>query len=106
MLTPFKQVINSKLKKSLCFLGISFLSFFHVHAQTILTTSDSITVAIAPAYDDVSKTHRFFLGESYRKLWAAPVKMKIFHLEKEKGGLTILQKGGGLQTKSLRLRDG
>ena len=31
--------------------------------------------------------------------------MRVFHLGREKGGLTILQRGGGLQTKSLRLKD-
>src|SRR5215211_588340 len=83
-------------------------------AQFILTVSawcqstsygDSITIAIAPEYDQVSGFHRFLFGESYRKLWAAPVRMKVFYLAKEKGGLTITEKGGGLQTKSLRLKD-
>ena len=66
---------------------------------------DSITVAIAPGYDSVTGVHRFLFGESYRKLWAAPVKMKVFYLANEKGGLKILQRGGGMQTKSLRLAD-
>ncbi len=66
---------------------------------------DSIRLAIEPEYNKVSNTHRFFLGENYRKLWAAPVKLRIFHLSAEKGGLKILQKGGGQQTKSLRLQD-
>ncbi|MEP7141729.1 MAG: BamA/TamA family outer membrane protein [Ferruginibacter sp.] len=67
--------------------------------------NDSIIVSIAPDYDKVGKFHRFLFGEGYRKLWAAPVKLKIFHLATEKGGMTILKKGGGLQTKSLRLKD-
>ncbi len=67
--------------------------------------NDSVTVAIEPAYDKVNKVHRIFLGEGYRKLWATPVKMRVFHLAKEKGGLKILQRGGGMQTKSLRLED-
>ncbi|WCT11418.1 BamA/TamA family outer membrane protein [Mucilaginibacter jinjuensis] len=66
---------------------------------------DSIKVAIKPGYDSVSKSQRFFFGENYRSLWATPVKMKVFRLENEKGGLKILQKGGGMQTKSLRLQD-
>lgn len=67
--------------------------------------NDSIRIAIEPEYNKVSKTHRFFLGENYRALWAAPVKLKVFRLEDEKGGLKILKKGGGLQTMSLRLQD-
>src|SRR5215210_1288669 len=77
------------------------LSFFlqTSSAQVAGKTGDSVTVSVAKEYDDVSGFHRFVLGESYRKLWAAPVKMKVFYLQKEKGGLTILQRGGGLQTK-------
>ena len=67
--------------------------------------ADSMTVAIEPTYTQVSAVHRWLLGNSYRQLWAAPVKLRVFHLAREKGGLTILQRGGGLQTKSLRMRD-
>ncbi|ARS37856.1 hypothetical protein CA264_13285 [Pontibacter actiniarum] len=66
---------------------------------------DSITVAIAPGYDSVKQAHRFWFGENYRKLWATPVKMRVFRLSNEKGGLRITKKGGGQQTKSLRLED-
>ena len=67
--------------------------------------ADSIRVAVEPGYDSVSGLHRTIFGESYRKLWSAPVTLKIFRLDKEKGGLKIEQRGGGMQTKSLRLRD-
>ncbi|MFD2148533.1 hypothetical protein [Mucilaginibacter antarcticus] len=67
--------------------------------------NDSITIAIEPKYDSVNKIHRGFFGESYRKLWAAPVKMRIFHITNEKGGLKITERGGGMQTKSVRLQD-
>lgn len=66
---------------------------------------DSITIAIAPAYDKVGGFHRFWLGDGYRKIWAVPVRTKVLHLETEKGGLTPVEMGGGFQTKSLRLRD-
>lgn len=82
-------------------LGATSLSGF---AQ-LTNQPDSVTVAIKPEYDQVSGLHSFFLGEDYRKLWAAPVKFRVFHLGKEKGGLQILQRGGGMQTKSLRLKD-
>jgi len=66
---------------------------------------DSITIAISPAYDSVTAAHRFFLGEGYRKLWATPVKMRVVNLGTERGGMKILQLGGGQQTRSLRLQD-
>ena len=49
--------------------------------------------------------HRFLFGESHRKLWAAPVKLRVLDLRTERGGLKIIQKGGGMQTRSLRLLD-
>ncbi len=67
--------------------------------------ADSITVTIAPKYDDVNGFHRLMLGEHYRKIWATPVTVKVLHINKEKGGLKVLKKGGGQQTKSLRLED-
>lgn len=66
---------------------------------------DSVTVAAAARYDEASRMKRFFLGENYRKDWAEPVRMKVFSLRKEKGGMTVLSRGGGMQTTSLRLED-
>jgi hypothetical protein len=48
---------------------------------------------------------RKLLGETYRSLWQEPITFPVFDINKEKGGLTILKRGGGLQTKSLRLQD-
>ncbi|HEX8278239.1 MAG TPA: hypothetical protein VF540_06070, partial [Segetibacter sp.] len=90
--------------KLFCLLCLLFGSYL-TRAQSSVTIIDSVTVAIAKEYDSVGSFHRFLLGESYRKLWSAPVRVKVFHLGKEKGGLSILQRGGGLQTKSLRLKD-
>jgi hypothetical protein len=66
---------------------------------------DSIIAAINKKYDSVSGLHRIVLGENYRKEWATPVHLKVFNLNKEKGGLTIKSLGGGKQTQSLRLED-
>lgn len=78
------------------------LKFTHTDPAAL---RDSIEVSIAPEYDKVGKVHRNLFGTGYRKSWATPVKLKLFSLDKEKGGLTILQKGGGQQTASLRLKD-
>jgi Calcineurin-like phosphoesterase len=67
--------------------------------------ADSITVSIHPAYDSVSGFHRAIFGENYRKEWAAKVKLPYLKLSKLHGGLAPEQRGGGMQTKSLRLID-
>ena len=41
----------------------------------------------------------------HRKEWNTPVKAPVLNLATEKGGLTPIKKGGGKQTKSLRLED-
>jgi len=47
----------------------------------------------------------FWMGSNYRKEWNTPVKAPTLNLATEKGGLTPIKKGGGKQTKSLRLED-
>lgn len=87
-------------------ISLLLLFIFFIHPKgSIGQKGDSIIVSVAPEYDHVSKAHRILFGETYRKLWAAPVKVRIIHLTTEKGGLTIVEKGGGFQTKSLKLKD-
>jgi len=50
-----------------------------------------------------SKARSFFFGQGYRKEWYQGVKAPVFDIGKEKGGLKIIKRGGGNQTKSLRL---
>ena len=66
---------------------------------------DSVRLAIAPAYDSVGRLHRFLFGENYRREWTAPVSLPVFDITQTKGGFKVLQRGGGQQTKSLRLAD-
>ncbi|MBL7698826.1 MAG: metallophosphoesterase, partial [Chitinophagaceae bacterium] len=65
---------------------------------------DSVTVVAAPYYK-AGKFKRWLLGQNYRKEWTEPVKVKVFDIAKDMGGFKITKKGGGMQTKSLRLED-
>lgn len=67
--------------------------------------ADSVVVAVHPAYNDHGKFYRFLMGKNYRKAWAAPVKLPVFHLSKIHGGLTPEELGGGFQSVSLRLKN-
>ncbi len=65
-------------------------------------------LVIAPAseqYKKVSKLKAWFNGSNYRKEWSAPIGLKVFNINKEKGGFKIDGLGGGNQTKSLKLID-
>lgn len=50
-----------------------------------------------------SKARYFFFGEGYRPEWYEGVKAPVFDIGEEMGGLGIIKRGGGNQTKSLRL---
>ncbi|HSC38959.1 MAG TPA: BamA/TamA family outer membrane protein [Chitinophagaceae bacterium] len=65
---------------------------------------DSMSFPGYPAFR-AGPVQRFFLGTNYRAEWQAPVKAQVFDITKQFGGLTPLQRGGGHQTKSLRLAD-
>ncbi|MCK4745555.1 MAG: hypothetical protein KAT15_00895, partial [Bacteroidales bacterium] len=52
-----------------------------------------------------SKFKRIFFGDNYREEWLIPVEVPVFDFNNEKGGLEIVKKGGGGQTKSLRLEN-
>lgn len=64
---------------------------------------DSVQAAASTVYNINPKNYKW-VGENYRAVWAEPVKVPVFDPEKEKGGLKILKRGGGMQTKSLRLQ--
>jgi hypothetical protein len=65
--------------------------------------TDSAIVKAHPSYDSVTNWHRRLFGENFRKEWAAPVKLPLISVSER--GLTPLQRGGGHQTRSLRLKD-
>ncbi|PKP51199.1 MAG: hypothetical protein CVT95_01390 [Bacteroidetes bacterium HGW-Bacteroidetes-12] len=46
----------------------------------------------------------WLLGEHYRKAWQTPVEAPVLDMHEAYGGLTPIQRGGGQQTKSLRLK--
>ena len=51
------------------------------------------------------KGKRLWFGTNYRSVWNTEIEVPVFDLGTERGGLKILQQGGGRQTLSLRLAD-
>ncbi|MES1225764.1 MAG: metallophosphoesterase, partial [Bacteroidota bacterium] len=74
-----------------------------VDNPALVKYQDTITISASDKYITNSSLKKFFMGTNYRKEWATPVNMKVFHLQKEKGGFKIKSLGGGKQTKSLQL---
>lgn len=61
-------------------------------------------VAANTQYDKASGFKRLMLGDHYRKEWGTAVDVIILDMDNAAGGLTPVKMGGGLQTKSLRLK--
>ena len=64
----------------------------------------SVRVRASDQYEAGNLKQHLF-GENYRRAWSQEIEVTVFDLGNEKGGLKILQKGGGQQTLSLRLAD-
>ena len=57
------------------------------------------------AHFKINGSRTFWMGANYRKEWTTPVRVPVLNLATEKGGLKPVKRGGGKQTKSLRLED-
>ena len=66
---------------------------------------DSIEVEANSKFGDVSKFHRTLFGENYRKEWSTKTMLPVIKISSIHGGLTPMQRGGGQQSRSLRLID-
>lgn len=54
---------------------------------------------------DVSKVYTSLWGDHYREVYGTPVTAQVATLDTLMGGFTVDRKGGGHQTRSLRLKD-
>lgn len=63
---------------------------------------DSVELSPSDLYN-ASELKELVQGEQYRDAWSARVKVPIVFLDTLKGGMTVVEKGGGKQTHSLEL---
>ncbi|HKZ65128.1 MAG TPA: hypothetical protein VJ111_02165, partial [Chitinophagaceae bacterium] len=68
------------------------------------STNDSTTVAGSTLFR-INNGRTFWMGANYRKEWKTPIRVSVINLATEKGGLTPVKRGGGKQTRSLRMAD-
>jgi len=74
------------------------------HEHPDMDYSDSIINVIPGEIFKAKRIKRFLLGNQYRDIWLTPVDVPVLDLKHQAGGLRPLKKGGGMQTKSLRLK--
>ena len=73
-------------------------------ADSFAQTTQSSTAAGTKPFSE-SGGRKFWMGSNYRKEWNTRVTVPVINLATEYGGLTPEKKGGGKQTRSLRLED-
>lgn len=65
---------------------------------------DSVTLAAAP-YFKAGPFKRMLFGKNYREEWTTPVTVPVISISELSGGLQPTRRGGGMQSRSLRLED-
>lgn len=64
---------------------------------------DSVAKACASEQYTAGAFKRFLLGDNYREVWQQPVEAPVFDITEKLGGMKIVKRGGGQQTRSIRL---
>lgn len=72
-------------------------------ASAINYTDSTILMAANKSYK-AGAIKEFVFGKHYRSAWIEPISVPVIDIGTDHGGLTLLKKGGGMQTKSLRVR--
>ncbi|WP_040665023.1 ShlB/FhaC/HecB family hemolysin secretion/activation protein [Nafulsella turpanensis] len=77
-----------------------------VKEEEIPDYTDSVKVIAAnPDFNELGFLGRRIWGDHYREEWEQPLEVPYLDLERTKGGLSVVKKGGGQQTLSLHLMD-
>ncbi len=96
------------MKKIIIFIKIplSFLFvFILLSSVTAQNNYEKKYITITPGAEyEAGWFYCLFFGKHWRDVWTQPVKVEILNLNKFAGGLTPIKRGGGFQTKSLRLK--
>ncbi|CAN5353283.1 metallophosphoesterase [soil metagenome] len=73
--------------------------------ERTINFKDSVAIVPASTQYRADPLKKWFLGSNYRAEWSQPIPMSAFDLGSAEGGLEILKLGGGMQTRSLHLKD-
>ncbi|HUS02149.1 MAG TPA: hypothetical protein VMY77_10505, partial [Chitinophagaceae bacterium] len=99
----YKSILN-KTQVFICLL-FTFPAFSQETTIVETETDRWHKVVIAGKKYKKGSFHNWLWGSHYRKEWATPVKVNVIHIDSAYGGLTPVEKGGGRQTRNLRLED-
>ncbi len=81
--------------------------FFQKNDENLkkINYSDSTIFRSASENYKANKLKRFLFGDNYRDVWSSKINFPYFDISKEKGGLKIIKRGGGMASYSFRMED-
>jgi hypothetical protein len=86
-----------------CQLVATLAIAFAAASLAAAETADHVTtITPQPGYA-ANWVHRLFFGSDHRDLWTTPAAVELLDLDSFAGGVTVDGRGGGRQTKSLKL---
>jgi hypothetical protein len=88
------------MRKLLLFALLVFIT-----SSVCMGQANETATAVGSDKFKTNGSKKFWMGANYRKEWKTPITVPILHLATEHGGLKPVKRGGGKQTKSLRLED-
>ncbi len=98
--TTGKMIFRKKIKEATVSTAANV-----EQVETEYTLEDDVAVTAASELYKAGKFKTRILGELHREEWLAVDTFPTIDLSKEHGGLVPVQRGGGFQTKSLRLEN-
>ena len=100
--TDAELVFRKKIKEKSITNEGDIPTSFPVHEQGL----DSIEMVVSKTEaGKIGFAHKVFLGKHHRKVYQHNYKFPVMDLQKFRGGMTPIQRGGGNQTNSVRLQD-
>ncbi len=93
----FKKILFKQEKKF-------FFNKSEENLKKINYADSSIFINASNKYE-AGKFKRFFFGDTYRDVWKTKTTFPYFDISNEKGGLEIIKRGGGMASRSFRLKD-
>ena len=93
------------IKHAVAALTLFGLMASNTVAAQLLTNRNNEIVVVAGKQYGKKDSYQVLWGQHYRKEWVTPVKVEIVMLDTLSGGLKPYERGGGRQTKTLRLHD-
>ena len=100
------KTLHFNVKSILAFISLSIAESSYGQSIPAKVSNDSLyKIVIAGPQYNTDPSHQKRWGTHYRKEWATPVKVRIVKLDTLAGGLIPYERGGGRQSKTLRLRD-